>query len=131
MSSINAWMLRKWAMNVYIRTFMRHGLNVIAHLNSVPIGLNELLKKLFTIPTSIELCEWDFFEVKCNEKCFIIKVTLEHTWFVYLYLRFNIVDSDWLDVLERWKNMQNRWVLCLVWQHIHCKFQDSCLTMIF
>jgi len=44
-------------MNVYIRTFMRHGLNVIAHLNSVPIGLNELLKKLFTIPTSIELSE--------------------------------------------------------------------------
>jgi hypothetical protein len=34
-------------MNMYIRTFMRHGLNVIARLNSVPIGLKQVIEKAF------------------------------------------------------------------------------------
>lgn len=34
-------------MNMYIRTFMRHGLNVIAHLISVPIGRKQDIEKTF------------------------------------------------------------------------------------
>lgn len=34
-------------MNMYIRTFMRHGLNIIAHLISVPIGHKQDIEKTF------------------------------------------------------------------------------------
>jgi len=113
MSSINAWMLRQWAMNVYIRTFMRHGLNVIAHLISVPIGHKQDIEKTFYYTNEHRIVWMRLFRGKMQWKVLYYQgYPWTHLICVSL-IRFNIVDLDWLDVLERWKNIQNTWVYAL------------------
>jgi hypothetical protein len=50
------------------------------------------------------------FEVKCNEKCFtnVVMLNMLSALTHASLCKINVVDLDWLEVLNQWKNMQER-----------------------
>lgn len=58
-----------------------------------------------------------FFKAKYIEECFTIALGVEQSWCidVHIFIGINVVDLEWSNVIEWWRNMQDRQILSLGW----------------
>lgn len=79
---------------------MRHGLNVLAHLNSVAIGLKQVIEKTFYYTNKHRIVWMRLFRGKMQWKLLYYQgYPWTHLICVSLF-RFNIVDLDWFGLIR-------------------------------